>query len=567
VSVGIATVLRVAVDPYVVGIPFATFWPVVVLTALISGAGAGFTCVALSAAAANFFVIEPHLALYIEGRRDLADLLLFVVLAFFCVILITQLHDAIDRERAERALRESKEHLQLCLSAALLGSWQYDPTRRILSWDAPAKEIFGAAESETPLEEFMTWLHPDDVEKVRAAYKAALDPSEPQRSMTEFRIRRADGGVRWVRTWGLTHFDLEGTGRERRAASVVGTIADMTEHKHHEELLQRQADLLNQSHDAILTMQIEGRSIVYWSRGAERLYGYTAAEAEGRRTHELLRTRASIPIDDIDAQIVGQGSWHGELTHTTRDGRDIVVESDIVRVSYNGDTFALETNRDITERKRAEEQLRLLMREMNHRAKNLLSVVDAIAHQTAARTPGDFIERFSERIQALSASQELLVRDEWKGVEIENLVRAQLAHFTDLIGSRIAVQGPVLRLRPAGAQSIGLALHELATNAGKYGALSTEAGRVEIRWGTEGDIFVMNWRECGGPPVSPPQRRGFGTVVMKEMAERSLDGRVELDHAPSGVTWSMTCPVANALEARERNGSPGARSACRTLHG
>jgi PAS domain S-box-containing protein len=394
----------------------------------------------------------------------------------------------------------------------------------------------------------MTRVHPDDVERVWAAYNAALNPSAPKRYATEFRIRRADGEVRWVRTWGLTHFDLVGAGRERRAVSVVGIILDSTEHKHHEELVQRQADLLNQSHDAILTMKTDGRSIVYWSRGAERLYGYTAAEAEGRVTHELLQTRAPVPIEDIDAQIVHEGSWYGELTHTTRDGRDIVVESHIVHVSYNSDTFALETNRDITERKRAEEQLRLLMREMNHRAKNMLSVVDAIAHQTATRNPDDFIERFSERIQALSANQEILVRNDWRGVEIGNLARAQLAHFADLIGSRIGVSGPKLRVNSTAAQAIGLALHELSTNAGKYGPLSTEAGHVDIRWGIEGETFTISWTECDGPPVSPPQRRGFGTVVMKEMAERSVGGRVELDYAPSGVIWSLTCPAVNVLE-------------------
>jgi PAS domain S-box-containing protein len=332
--------------------------------------------------------------------------------------------------------------------------------------------------------------------------------------------------------------------------AVIAGMRVAVERERDKRALQRQADLLDQSHDAILTMRTEGRGIVYWSRGAERLYGYTAAEAAGRRAQELLHTRAPISIEDIDAQIVREGNWYGELTHTTRGGRDIVVESHIVRVSYSGETLALETNRDITERKRAEEQLRLLMREMNHRAKNMLSVVDAIAHQTATRNPDDFIERFSERIQALSANQELLFRNEWKGVEIESLVRAQLAHFADLIDSRIAVQGPVLRLNPTGAQAIGLALHELATNTGKYGALSNDAGRVDIRWVTEGETFTMSWTERGGPPVSPPQRRGFGTVVMKDMAERNVNGTVDLEYAPSGVTWRLTCPAANALEPR-----------------
>jgi two-component sensor histidine kinase len=262
----------------------------------------------------------------------------------------------------------------------------------------------------------------------------------------------------------------------------------------------------------------------------------------------LLQTRAVVPIEEIEAQVVEQGSWYGELTHTTRDGHKIVVESRLVRVSYEGETYTLETNRDITQRKRAEEQVHLLMREMNHRAKNMLSLVHAIARQTAAREPEDFIERFTERIQALAANQDLLVRNEWKGVEIADLVRAQLAHFADLIGSRIAMHGPKLRLNPASAQAIGLALHELATNAGKYGSLSTNTGRMDISWGSDGKSLTMSWIERQGPPVCTPKRRGFGTIVMETMAERGVDGKVDLDYAPSGLTWRLTCPIANALE-------------------
>jgi two-component sensor histidine kinase len=194
------------------------------------------------------------------------------------------------------------------------------------------------------------------------------------------------------------------------------------------------------------------------------------------------------------------------------------------------------------------------MGEVNHRAKNMLSLVLAIARQTAARDPEDFIERFAERIQALAANQDLLVRDEWQGVDIEELARAQLDHFADLVGSRIAVGGPRLRLNAAAAQAIGLALHELATNAGKYGAVSVDTGRVEVSWRLEGDTFAMNWIECGGPPVSPPKQRGFGTMVMTAMAERSVDGKVELDYAPSGVTWRLTCPAAKVLEHYFRAG-------------
>ncbi len=341
------------------------------------------------------------------------------------------------RQAAEDWLRESKDRLQTALNVAQLGSYRYDPRHRVFSGDTRSQEIFDFPKNEATIEEILKLVHPDDVEMVQANLEASLDPVDPRLSATEFRLRRGDGEVRWVETLGLAYF--EGDGRERRAVSYVGTLAD------------------------------------------------------------------------------------------------------------------------ITERKEREEKEHLLMREINHRAKNMLSVVDAIAHQTATRNPEDFVERFSERIQALSANQDLLVRNEWNGVEIEDLVCAQLKLFADLIGSRIAVQGPRLRLKAASAQAIGLALHELATNAGKYGALSTDTGRVDVRWGTSGDIFTISWTEREGPLVSAPKRRGFGTIVMEAMAERSVDGTVDLDYVPSGVTWRLACSAANALEPWERESISGER--------
>jgi PAS domain S-box-containing protein len=208
---------------------------------------------------------------------------------------------------------------------------------------------------------------------------------------------------------------------------------------------------------------------------------------------------------------------------------------------------------DFTDRKEREEKEHLLMREINHRAKNMLGVVHSIAQQTAAQNPKDFVESFSERIQALSANQDLLVRNQWNGVEIKDLVCAQLAHFADLIGSRITVHGPELRLNPASAQAIGLALHELATNAGKYGALSSDRGHVDVFWAVIGDDFTMRWTERDGPSVVAPKRRGFGTMVMEAMAERSVDGAVHLDYPSAGLTWCLTCRTANALEPVERS--------------
>jgi two-component sensor histidine kinase len=202
----------------------------------------------------------------------------------------------------------------------------------------------------------------------------------------------------------------------------------------------------------------------------------------------------------------------------------------------------------VTDQKAHQEQIHLLMREINHRAKNMLSLVQAIARQTAAPEPEDFIEHFTERIQALAANQDLLVRNEWQGVDVEDLVRAQLAHFADLVETRITAHGPPLRLNAAAAQAIGLAIHELSTNAGKYGALSVDTGHVDVCWRLDGDVFAMSWTEFNGPPVSSPERCGFGTTVITSMVKQTVNGEVRLDYLPSGVVWHLTSPAANALE-------------------
>src|SRR5215467_7617444 len=205
---------------------------------------------------------------------------------------------------------------------------------------------------------------------------------------------------------------------------------------------------------------------------------------------------------------------------------------------------------DISERKRAEEQVGLLLGEMNHRSKNLLTLVQVVARQTAVSdTEQQFIDRFTDRIRAIAANQDLLVRTSWRGVDVRDLVCAQLAHFSDLIGHRISLDGAKLRLNGAAAQAIGMALHELATNASKYGALSTDAGHVNITWFADG-LFKMNWTERDGPPVRPPDRRGFGTTVMEAMAKQAVDGTVQLEYDTAGVAWHLTCPAANALERR-----------------
>jgi PAS domain S-box-containing protein len=337
---------------------------------------------------------------------------------------IAVIQDLNARKEMERDLKASKDRLQFALNAALLGWWQYDPLDRGVSGDARFKEILDLTADEISIEDFMKRVHPDDAARFWTNHEVALDPTKPKANAYEYRIQRRNGEVRWVEGRGLAYF--EGTGAARRAASLTGTV------------------------------------------------------------------------------------------------------------------------QDITERKEREEKERLLMREVNHRAKNMLSVVQVIALQTAATNREDFIDRFSKRIQALSANQDLLVKNEWNGVEIGDLVRAQLAHFADLIGSRISAHGPQLCLNPASAQTIGLAIHELSTNAGKYGALSTDMGRVDIFWGMADDTLTISWSERDGPPVSPPRQRGFGSTVIEAMVEYNLNGTVDLDYGCSGLTWRLICPLQRA---------------------
>ena len=195
------------------------------------------------------------------------------------------------------------------------------------------------------------------------------------------------------------------------------------------------------------------------------------------------------------------------------------------------------------------EYIHLLMREADHRAKNMLGLVQAVARQTAAGEPENFISRFTERMQALAANHDLLIRNEWQGVAVVDLIRTQLAHFADLIGARVALRGPTnLRLNAAACEVIGLVLHELATNATKYGALSVDGGGIDISWGVKGDMFTMSWIEHDGPPVSRPERTGFGSTVITSLPELTIGGEAQLEHAPSGTTWRLTCPATNVLE-------------------
>jgi two-component system, chemotaxis family, CheB/CheR fusion protein len=253
------------------------------------------------------------------------------------------------------ATSRANSDLQNLLAATDFGTLFLDSNLRIKRFTERATGLFSITPSDEgrPISDFSHQLEYDDL--IQDTGKVLMDLAPIRRDIRSRNNLWYDMRIRPYRTV------------DNKIDGIVITFVDITERRQVEELLRRQADLLNQSHDAIFTWKI-GDGITYWSKGAERLYGYTAEEAIGRISHELLQTRSTVSAEEREAQ-TAQGSWYGELMHTARDGREIVVESRHVRVSYDGELYALETNRDITEPKRAEEKMRLLMREAKHRAK------------------------------------------------------------------------------------------------------------------------------------------------------------------------------------------------------
>ena len=203
---------------------------------------------------------------------------------------------------------------------------------------------------------------------------------------------------------------------------------------------------------------------------------------------------------------------------------------------------------ETTAAKESAEHLRLLLREITHRSKNLLAIIQAMARQTArgAGSVETFLEQFSARVQALARSHDLLVQESWHGASLPDLVRSQLAIYLDGASARVSVAGPAALLKPEAAHSLGLALHELAANAAKYGALSVPMGQVALNWRRlsppEGDGIEMIWIESGGPEVLPPPQRGFGSLVIERNLARSIDCAVDLSFPPDGVRCRVLIP-------------------------
>lgn len=265
-------------------------------------------------------------------------------------------------------------------------------------------------------------------------------------------------------------------------------------------------------------------------------------------------------FEKISELLVPNGCDHIDMVHRVcrEDGRVIWLSS---RKQVVFDTSPDDPNArpvsglmavlDITEHREAEERIQFLMRELNHRSKNLLSVIDGVARMTARSSEaGDFLKNFSDRLTSLAANQDVLVNGSWREADLETLVEAQIRPFKEEFGSRFKTSGPTVKLKADAAQAISMAVHELATNACKYGALSNDAGTVTIEWSLKGNgegQLSLEWREKGGPEVTPPERQGFGKRVIEDMTAKSLRGTVVYDFRPEGVYWRLDVPKETAL--------------------
>ena len=256
-----------------------------------------------------------------------------------------------------------------------------------------------------------------------------------------------------------------------------------------------------------------------------------------KKFHELADKQDSFTSEYRVVWPDGTTLWlrgHGQVVSRTADGKAHRLVSLVA---------------DETQRKAAEDHIKFLMHEISHRSKNLLTVIQSIARRTArtAATMKDFESRFGQRLQGLAASHDVLVRNSWQGAPLAELMRQHLLPFADAKSSRLELVGPDITVTAEAAQAIGLALHELATNAIKYGALSVPTGKVKMSWILDDTAdgprqLLLSWIEQGGPRVAPPSRIGFGHLVIDDMIARSLDGKVALEFAPLGLKWSVVIP-------------------------
>jgi len=347
---------------------------------------------------------------------------------------------------------------------------------------------------------------------------------------------RRDGGkqtihLSFISAWRRTEHEAE-LRRGKRAAEQLAAI-------------------VSHSSDAIVSVDGGGR-ILNANSAFSEIFQFERAEIMGAKLGDLIVPEAFREKFAEKLRRAARKPIKGEIVRRRRkDGvmLDFSLSLAPIRDERTGDTVAISAiYRDVTPLTRAAEHIEFLLREVNHRSKNMLAVVQAVARQTArfAESPEAFTDGFMARLAAIGASHDMLVSRDWRGVQIAELTRIQCCELIESEESRISVSGDLIEINPRAAECYGLALHELATNAVKYGALSTPEGWVELEFTVDeaARTYRFTWREQGGPPVSAPERNGFGVCVLTRTAPQSIEGESSLDFSPDGLTYSLSAPLA-----------------------
>jgi PAS domain S-box-containing protein len=459
-------------------------------------------------------------------------------------------YDLTERVRSQRALERQQRRLSLAYDAAKLGAWEIDLRSGKAKGTPQLSALFGEPGFAGDVNEM--WrrvIHPEDQIAVNAAFAASVKEGTPFE--IDFRIVTAQGDTRYLAARGEPMFDEAG-----RLTRIIGVDQDVTDRKLTEIALRdsegRMRTIINNTLAFVGVLDPDG-ALREVNQPALDFGGLTREELLGKPFWEVFwwTHDADVAQQCHTAVMEGQAGRTARFDVVIRGAGDQLITIDFLLAPVfddKGDVQMLVASGfDISAREDARAREKALMGEINHRTKNILTLVQAVARQTARGGTVDFIARFEERLNALAKAQDLLFHSTADRVDLRALAGSQLDHFRDLLDNRIVLSGPPVDLAPHAAQAIGMALHELATNAGKYGALSAETGRVDVVWDLCTDIgtFQIRWVEQDGPPVDPPQSRGFGSTVIDQMTRSVLNADVDLDYARDGVTWQMTCAITS----------------------
>jgi PAS domain S-box-containing protein len=330
---------------------------------------------------------------------------------------------------------------------------------------------------------------------------------------------------------------------------AVNMLIDMSEQQRAAQVSHRLAAIIESSDDAIVSKDLNG-VIATWNKGAERLFGYLEQEAIGKPITMLIPEQHRDEETRILERIRrGERIDHFETVRRRKDGSMVSISLTVSPITDGLGRIvgASKIARDITDQKRREEQINLLAREADHRTKNLLALAQATVHLTNGETAAELKKAIEGRLRALANAHTLLAQSRWAGADLRHLALEELSPYCadddGQDGSRVRIKGPSLMLEQQPAQAIALALHELTTNAVKYGALSIPSGRIAVSWRLQsGNRLFVRWSETGGPQVTPPARRGFGTKVMTRICEQ-LNGELNFDWRADGLICDIVIDI------------------------